>query len=305
MNKAILAGAVGGLALPTLRAALKYTHQGAGDLEVSASYFVGVALLALLGAFTVWVLEESKLKNGFIIGLSLPSTISALTAHAPAPAITNANEPVAFSLFVASAYAAETRPSIYVPPPPLLTAGLGRQFQIETATSNLTVQFVDAAGKDLVRVSAAPNRQYSVPDRAVKAVITSPHGGSDAVPLGAVAGSVTVARVNVEQKRRFSFAQSLGAPPTVQDTLTVSTQVKSARHTGAEVWLHANQLDAAGATTGNSTIKHFVAVAAAKDFSTAESVLLPGDSVKILARDHAPNGEEMLKVQLTALSPAR
>lgn len=310
MHKTILiAGGIGGMAVPVLRAGLKYTQQLQVSIDVTPAYVIGTILLAAIGAATVWFLNEKERKKAFIIGLSLPATISSLGGQvhdkAGTTALLNAlTAPLA--LLVATAHAAEP-PGEPAPstPTPQSSFLRGRQFRVVGAQNKgVTVQFVDKDGHALDEYIPAGTKTRNLPDEATTAVVASPSGSSHKIDLSEQVGTVTVATVEVEKESKLGFWQALGLSSPVKETLKTKTDVHSVREVGQSLWIKRDDetpMKTMSLSGNTGVAKAYIFARKAPNAPYSDGMLLPGDKFTVLESNDTSG--RWLNIRLIHLAP--
>ena len=311
MDKNILiAGGIGGMVVPALNVGLKFTGQVPSPINVNLTYMAGAVVLAAVGVATVWLLDETERKKAFIIGLSLPATISSLIGQVKktpdtAEVLRLFTAPIA--LLVTTAHAAEppsNAGSLSSSPDTAPTFALGRQFRlVGDAKGGVTVQLLDKDGNKLYRLEPNGTNLKNLPDSAVKATIETKSGSTQNLDLGEEAGTVTVATVSLEQERKLGFWQALGAPSSVTETLKTSAKVDSVREPSQELWIKRDaNAPAHGATLNGTagTAKEYIFAKKDLQGPWSNGMLLPGDKFTVLEASD-PSGR-WTKIKLTGLA---
>lgn len=313
MNPKILAaGAIGGMAVPALRAGLKLTQQLQTSIDVTPSYVIGTLVLAVVGMATVWFLDETERKKAFVIGLSLPATISSLGGQVGGP--DSKSEGVALldvftapmAMLVGTAHAAQPTTPIapLAPPAAEPTFDLARYFRLEGPNRDgIAVQFLDRDGKELRNYIPSGTRLENIPDLATTAVLKTRSGVKETVALGTAAGSVTLADATLKKESKLSFLQALGVPSTVKETLSARATVNSVREPGQEIWIRRDDgaLDSKVIITGTEGVtKDYLLSKKEVQALYSDGALLPGDKFNVVQTSD-PSGRWM-KIKLTALA---
>ncbi len=312
MDKSILiAGGIGGMTIPALRAGMKLTQQLQTSIEITPAYMVGALLLAGLGAATAWFLKESDRRKAFIIGLSLPATISSLSSQGigktePTAVLRAITAPLA--MLVSTAHAAEpvfTGPGPASSPTPAQSFAAGRQFRVVGATGGgVTVKFVDKDGNELDEYVPVGTKTRNLPDAAMIAVIASPSGSRQKITLGDQAGTVTVATVALEKEHKLGFWQALGAPSSIKETLKTTTQVRAVREPGKTLWIKRDDetpMQTMSVSGQMGAAKAYIFARKEINAPYSDGMLLPGDKFTVIEASD-PSGRWM-KVKLTELAP--
>jgi len=275
----------------------------------------GAVVLAAVGVATVWLLDETERKKAFIIGLSLPATISSLIGQVgqvkknPGGAEVLRLFTAPLALLVTTAHAAEppgNAGSLSSSPDTAPTFALGRQFRlVGNPKSDVAIQLLDKDGNKLDKFVPNGTTLRNLPDSAVTATVETKSGTTQNLDLGEQAGTVTVATVSLEQERKLGFWQALGAPSSVTETLKATAKVESVRHPSQELWIKRDgTAPARGATINGTagTAKEYIF--AKKDLQApwSSGMLLPGDKFTVLEASD-PTGRWM-KIKLTGLAPA-
>lgn len=300
-RKILVAGAIGGMAVPALRAGLKLTQQVNANIDITPGYAVGAVVLAIVGMITVWFLDETERKKAFIIGLSLPATISSLggqihSNEEKAPAAPSAS---IFSLLVGTAHAADV--TTLVPQQTIASStDLGRYFRlVGNADGRVTVQLFDKDGTKLRSFVPDGTELENLPDAAATAVLKTRSGAEQKIALSEVPGSVTRTTVALKQESKNGFWQALGIQASVKESLSATATVDSVRKVGQVLWLKSptGKVRVDG-TAGVVTQYPFAQKTA--DARSTDGVLVPGDKFTVLEPMDASG--RLMKVKLTELA---
>jgi hypothetical protein len=183
---------------------------------VSPLFFVGLILLALIGAAVGFLLQETDIKKAFVLGISAPALISSTLSTAES---SGKGLAIALPAPVTTAYAQKAESSGESP----ATQIPGRMVEINLQSpSPVNAQLLDAHGNAVFTVVLNKSVQIPVPASAEKIQFEVGDSRSKVYPLPAHTGERKAFDVNVTGVRNFGFAQALGAPPVIEYRISVA-----------------------------------------------------------------------------------
>jgi hypothetical protein len=94
----IIFGCVGGLLPDIIRIIKNHPSPSLPDYIKSASFWIGLFMLVILGALAAWILEASSVKQALAYGFAAPELISRILADQAGNALALASGPGGFGL---------------------------------------------------------------------------------------------------------------------------------------------------------------------------------------------------------------
>jgi len=182
---------------------------------VSPLFFVGLLLLALIGAAVCFLLQEADLKKAFVLGISAPALITSTLTSA-----NSSGNGIAHFLpgFITSAYA--QRPAD--PDSATGTPVFGRTVNLNLQSPvPVNVKFLDEHGNNVLTAVLSRPGEIPVPGlaREIQFVVRSTI--SAVYPLPSSVGESKTFAVDVRGDRNFGFSQAWGAPPDITFQISV------------------------------------------------------------------------------------
>jgi hypothetical protein len=182
---------------------------------VSPLFFVGLLLLALIGAAVCFLLQEADLKKAFVLGISAPALITSTLTSA-----NSSGNGIAHFLpgFITSAYAQKPADPDSATGTPVFgrTVNLNLQSPVP-----VNVKFLDEHGNNVLTAVLSRSGEIPVPGlaREIQFVVRSTI--SRVYPLPSSVGESKTFAVDVRGDRNFGFSQAWGAPPDITFQISV------------------------------------------------------------------------------------
>ena len=185
---------------------------------VSPLFFLGLALLALIGAVVGFLLQESDLKKAFVLGISAPALIASTlkTAESSGTGFAIALPDLVTTAYAQKAESAAESPATQIP---------GRTVEINLQSpSPVNAQMLDARGNGVFTVVVNKSTQIPVPASAEKIQFEVGGSRSAVYSLPTHSGERKAFNVSVRGVKSYGFVQAWGAPPAIAYQISVAEQ---------------------------------------------------------------------------------
>ena len=216
--KPLIASAIGGMSPYLVSLAKNFItskpSQHFSDF-VSPLFFVGLLLLALIGATVAFLLQETDLKKAFVLGISAPALISSTLSNAES---SGKGLAIAFPNLVVTAHAQN------IEPPGRLPAGQpsGRSLQIDLDSPvPVNIRLYGEKGNYMYTITLTSSSHIPVPNTAEKIQFAVGDKRSDFYSLPPPSAAGKVFDVKVTGIRNYGLAQAFGVPPDVEYRISV------------------------------------------------------------------------------------
>jgi len=216
--KPLIASAIGGISpyLVSLAKSLitSKSSQHFSDF-ISPLFFVGLILLALIGAAVSFLLQETNIKKAFVLGISAPALISSTLSSAES---SGKGFAIALPNPITTAYAQKAESSGESAAAPVS----GRVVEVNLQSpSPVNAEFLDGHGNSVLALVLSRSGQIPVPDSADKIQFFVEGARSAVYSLPVHSGGRKAFDVNITAERIFGFTQAWGAPPTINYRISV------------------------------------------------------------------------------------
>lgn len=220
--------------------------EAGGKMEVAASFWVGVLILAALGGAVAVLFKESKTQKAVVLGLGLPALVQIAGRELPnkdkLPRSGNVGiYDQGFDFFPRARAEGYPDPKMPTTNSPVIS---GRHFatSVTTPTQDFKIRFFDSTGSVVTEFKTGLEDSFSapVPDQAVK-VEFGALGDMKQMQLTAGSNTITQFGVNLNIKKRYSFLQAFGIAPREEANIKVSQSIFNVPPPGSEGWIPLNK----------------------------------------------------------------